>query len=127
MLSVAVKSLESNLKTILKTYSEPAAYEAYMTQYKDNINTEAEKRFSSEENSISNKDIRKSMEDNAEAFSKKFADEFSEGLSGPLAKAIYDFVKEIGITITINPSTVASAPMGGPVSGIINPADVKIS
>ena len=59
------------------------------------------------------------------------AGNFADKASGPCADAIYNFVKEIGINITVMPSVIAP-PMpptlpGGPCSGVIPMTDIIIS
>ena len=62
---------------------------------------------------------------------EKKAKDFSEQLSKDMAEAIYKFVKEIGINITIPPSiTTPPAPPtlpGGPCSGAIPVSNITIS
>lgn len=103
MLSTAKPILQMNLQKIL--------YDAYMTQYQpdpsmNSCNTEAQI----------------SMEQAAIKFAQK--------ASGPTADAIYNFVKEIGITIMVPPSII-SPPLppalpGGPCSGSIPPTNITI-
>jgi hypothetical protein len=47
---------------------------------------------------------------------KKYAKAFADTVAGDMAKAIHDFVKEIGIQISVPPSVIAPS---GPVSGMI--------
>lgn len=89
--------LEQDLKKIL----EDSMYEADMTSLLDGDGVEP---------SIAAK-IRKDMD----AACRKKAQKFAERAYGPLAQAIYDFVKEIGITLT--PTGLLMAPQA--VSGIL--------
>ena len=100
MLSTAKPTLQNSINSIL----EKAAYEAYMTQYEPNQVSQAS-NYDSE--------IKSELEKKADDFSKKFATK----ASGPVATAIHDFVKEIGIQInTVPPSVIAPS---GPVTGTI--------
>ena len=113
MLSAAKPTLQNNIKQIL----EKAAYEAYMTQYSPNEVPEASKYDSKTKDAMKKK---------AEEFSKKFA----EKASPSFAIAIHDFVKEIGIQITIPPSVIAPplppALPGGPCTGMIPSTNIQI-
>lgn len=113
MLSAAKPTLQNNIKSIL----EKAVYEAYMTQYAINQIPQASSYDSK---------IKSELEKKAKDFSKKFADIASE----PVATAIYDFVKEIGIVITIPPLAIAP-PLpptlpGGPCTGTIPMTNITI-
>lgn len=98
MLNIAKPILQQKLLPILKN--------AYMTQYEGNKVVEASK-YNSE----------------SELLFQKKAQEFAMKAAGPVADAIYKFVKEIGIQVTIPPSVIAPplppALPGGPCSGII--------
>ena len=115
MLSVAKIELQNKLKSILKV----AAYNAYMTQYQPNAIPEAQKY---------------DEDDSLKKFQSKLADDFSEEFTNkatePVTEAIYNFVKEIGIQITIPPSVIAppAPPVlpGGPCTGVINITDIQI-
>lgn len=48
-----------------------------------------------------------SCNDEAKSAMEKAAIKFSQKAAGPTATAIYNFVKEIGITISVPPSVVA--------------------
>ena len=113
MLSIAKPTLQNSINSIL----ERAAYEAYMTQYAPNQVSQASK-FDNQ--------IKSELEKKAKDFSKKFA----EKASGPVATAIHDFVKEIGIMITIPPSVIAPPlpPVlpGGPCTGTIPMTNITI-
>ena len=113
MLSTAKPTLQNNIKSIL----EKAAYEAYMTQYAPNQISQASKY---------DDQIKSELEKKAKDFSKKFA----EKASNPVATAIYDFVKKIGIVITIPPSVIAPplppALPGGPCTGTIPMTNITI-
>lgn len=99
-LSASEMKLEQDLKKAFKD----AAYDAYMSQFKSNSIPEAQKY---------DNDTKNAMEKQA----KDYAKAFSETLAGDMAKAIHDFVKEIGIQInTIPPSVIAPS---GPVTGMI--------
>ena len=113
MLSTAKPTLQNSINSIL----EKAAYEAYMTQYEPNQVSQAS-NYDSE--------IKSELEKKADDFSKKFATK----ASGPVATAIHDFVKEMGIMITIPPSVIAPplppALPGGPCSGTIPMTNITI-
>lgn len=98
-LGVAKLKLEQDIKQ--------AFFDAYMTQYESNSVTAASKYDG---------ETKKSME--------KKAREFSESLAKDMATAIYDFVKEIGITITVPPTVIAPS---GPCTGTIPMTCVKVS
>ena len=113
MLSTNKPTLQNNIKIML----EKAVYKAYMVQYTPNQISQA----SSYDDKIKNE-----LEKKAKEFSKKFAENASE----PVATAIYDFVKEIGIVITIPPSAIAP-PLpptlpGGPCTGTIPMTNITI-
>lgn len=91
--------LEQDLKKAFKD----AAYDAYMTQFKSNSLLDAQKY---------DNDTKDAMEKQAKDYAKALADT----LAGDMAKAIYDFVKEIGIMVTIPPSVIAPS---GPCTGSI--------
>ena len=103
MLVSAKPNLEQKLNKVL--------YDAYMTQYNEDpeigsCNSEA-----------------KSELDKA---AKKFADE----AAGPTADAIYNFVKEIGIIISVPPTVISPiTPIlpGGPCSGAIPQTNITVS
>ena len=112
MLSTAKPTLKNDLKKVL----ESAAYDAYMELYQKNKVAEAK----------SDSDAKDAHEKIAKAFSKTFADK----ACGPVANAIHDFVKEIGISCTIPPSVISPiTPVipGGPCSGTIPPTSFSIS
>ena len=99
-LSASKIKLEQDLKKAF----EDAAYEAYMTQFNSNKVVEAKSHDPLTKNSM-------------EKQAKKYAQAFADTVAGDMAKAIHDFVKEIGIQInTIPPSVIAPS---GPVSGMI--------
>lgn len=94
-------------KPILEQELYKVAYDAYMEQFTSN--PEAQKYAG---------------EANAEMV--KFANKFASKLSSGMADAIYKFVKEIGINITIPPSVVAPGGVGGPCTGVILPQNVNV-
>ena len=98
MLSIAKPILQQKVLSILK--------DAYMTQYEDNKVSEASKY--NQENKL---------------FFQQKAQEFAIKAAGPVTEAIYKFVKEIGIQVTVPPSIIAPplppALPGGPCSGVI--------
>lgn len=104
MLSVAKPKFEKDLKVIM----ENAFYKAYMDTF-----------LKSNTTSKSDGEANKAHEDIA----KKFAKTMAEKATAPTVTAIYNFVKEIGITLNIPPSVIAppSPPAlpGGPCSGVI--------
>ena len=126
MLSAAVNILEKNLKDLLEQYSEPAAYdgayEAYLSQYTPPSGDVG--NFLGPTGPGSMHQAKSDADKYAEAFSKAFSKKIAQDMSGPLAKAIHDFVKEIGITIVVKGSI--TSPMG-PCTGTILPTDVTIS
>ena len=104
MLIPAKTELKIKLIAILQT--------AYMTQFTGNALSQIVKfdleRFGS-----------------AEAKALEFAYE----AAGPVADAIYDFVKEIGINITVPPTLISPIvpPMpGGPCTGVIPMTNIKV-
>lgn len=101
MLSSAKKQLKEDLKSILTK----SLYDAYSTMFIPAPDTDA----------TINNYIKNEIDDAA----KKFAKTAAESAAEPMANAIYDFVKQIGIMATPKGSLVAP-PMGGPVSGVIN-------
>lgn len=115
MLSAAKIEFQNKLKSIIKL----AVYNAYMTQYQPNALSEAQKY-----------DNEKSLNDFQIKLANDFADEFTNKSIEPVTNAIYDFVKEIGIQITIPPSVIAppAPPVlpGGPCTGVINIANIQI-
>ncbi len=60
--------------------------------------------------------------DMAESFGKLCANGLSSALAQPITDAVDDYVKEIGLQIT---PTMLMSPTG-PVTGSINPIDVKV-
>lgn len=108
MLSTAKKKLQDDLKSILKK----SLYDAYITTFLSSSDTEP----------VINDFIKNEIDKAAEAFSNAA----SESAAEPLATAIYDFVKQIGITATPLSGLVAP-PGGGPVTGVININEFSIS
>lgn len=104
MLKSALPKLQSNIEKILTE----SLYEAQMTSFK-----------ASGQESIIDNFCNNAIKEAAMEYAKKA----SEKASKPLAEAIYDFVMEIGI-IAVPKSLTSPA---GPVSGVINMADFKIS
>lgn len=103
MLSAALLPLQNSLLQALK--------EAYMTQFTPN--GEAGKHSMAAQSD---------MEQKALDFATKAAPAASQ--------AIYDFVKEIGITITVS-GTIVAPPLppalpGGPATGVISPMEVSV-
>ena len=104
MLSTAKQLLQMNLLNILK--------EAYMTQYQPDPSLG-------------------SCDSEAKTSMEQVAIKFAQKASGPVADAIYNFVKEIGINIVVPPSIIAP-PLpptlpGGPCSGAIPMTNITIS
>lgn len=61
---------------------------------------------------------------------EKAALKFATAAAPATAKAIHDFVKEIGIMVTVS-GTIVAPPLppalpGGPAAGVINPTDITI-
>ena len=103
MLSTAKIPLEMKLQQIL--------YDAYMSQY--NMDPSMN-----------------SCDGEAKIAMKKAAAKFSQKAAGPTATAIYNFVKEIGIMVSVPPSVVAP-PLpptlpGGPCTGVIPLTNITI-
>lgn len=95
-------------KPILEQELYKVAYDAYMEQFTSN--SEAQKYAG-----VANEEM------------VKFANKFAKKLSSGMADAIYKFVKDIGINITIPPTVIAPPGiMGGPCTGSILPQDVKV-
>lgn len=113
MLSVAKPILQLQLMTIL----QEAAYKMYMEQFASNKVTEAKAYDPMTKSSM-------------ESQGQKFALKFAQTAAGPVATAIHDFVKEIGIMITVPPSVIAPplppALPGGPCSGTIPMTNITI-
>ena len=113
MLSTAKPILQSQLLQILQN----ASYEMFMTQFAKNQISEAGKYDGDRENKM-------------KQFASEFSQKFAQEASGPVAQAIYDFVKEIGIQVTIPSSVISPAkppPLpGGPCSGMIPMINIKI-
>ena len=86
-------------KIILQQDLFNAFKDAYMTQYEGNKVPEASKY---------NSEMKLAMEQKAI--------KFANSLSSDMATAIYNFVKEIGIQVTVPPSVIAPS---GPCSGVI--------
>lgn len=110
MLSTAKPKLKSDIEKILYD----AMYEAYKTTFIKSSDSEA----------VINNNAEKEINDAAE----KFADKASKTAAGPLATAIYDFVKSIGIMAT--PKGTLLSPGGltpAPVTGTIMMTDFTIS
>ena len=106
MLSVAKPILQLQLMNILKA--------GYMSQFDPNELGAAQKH-----------------DGGAEACFQDRANRFAQNACGPVADAIYNFVKEIGIMATQLNSVIAPplppALPGGPCSGVININDYTIS
>jgi hypothetical protein len=103
MLSTAKIPLEMKLQQIL--------YDAYMSQYNADPSLN-------------------SCDGEAKKAIEKAALKFSQKAAGPTATAIYNFVKEIGIMVSIPPSVVAP-PLpptlpGGPCTGVIPLTNITI-
>lgn len=85
-----------------------AFYDAYMTQYTKNT---SDKVYTDDER------------DRENGF-KKLAKDFSNELADGMSDAIYNFVKDMSINITIPPSVVSPS---GPCSGTILNTYIKIT
>lgn len=110
MLSSAKPKLKSDLEKILYD----AMYEAYKTTFL--------------ESSITDGSISKNADNEIETAAKKFADKASKTAAEPMATAIYDFVKSIGIMAS--PKGTLISPGGlvpAPVTGTILMTDFTIS
>lgn len=104
-------SAKPKLEAEIKQHTYEAAKEAFLTSLVDNDSSAT----------IQNK-IKQEMEGAAHRFAQKF----SEELSGPLAESIYKFTKDIGI-MAIPKGTLISASPGMPVTGTINIGDFVIT
>ena len=102
---------KNKLKEDLKNAFYDAAYKAYMTQHQPNAISEAQKH-----DNIGKKQMEKLAID--------FAEELSNSLAKDMSEALYNFVKEIGIQITIPPTVIAPS---GPCSGVIPPTSFTIT
>ena len=101
---------KSKLEKDLNDAFNNAAKEAYMTQFKSNNVAEAGRHDAA---------AKSKYEKQAKEYAQTLADE----LAGKMAQAIYDFVKEIGIQVTIPSSVVAPS---GPCWGTIPMNNFKI-
>lgn len=100
-------------KPILKQKIQKILYDAYMTQFSGNVVPEAAKYDNIME----------------EGF-KKNADKFSKIAAGPATDAIYNFIKEIGINITVS-GTITAPPLppvlpSGPCTGSISASNIIV-
>lgn len=113
MLSVAKPILQVQLLQIL----QKAAYEMFMEQYASNKIVEAKSHDPLTKSSM-------------ESLGQKFSLKFAQTASGPVATAIHNFVKEMGIMVTVPPSAIAPplppALPGGPCSGTIPMTNIQI-
>jgi len=98
------------LKQTLENILLKAAYEAQNTMIHDGDCPQA---------------LKTKLEADMKEGAMKWAKKFSEEAGGPMADAIYDFVKEISIVATVK-GTLIAPPPSGPVTGVINPTDFKI-
>lgn len=117
-LAGAKVSFVSDLEKALKEAMEEAMYEAYMTQFSQSDDKDA---------SNMNQSIQDGLKESAKKFSKEAADKFSQKASKSIADAIYNYVKEMTISINhMNPGTLVSA--AGPVTGLVSilPSEVTI-
>ena len=97
----------SAAKTKLEMDLKQAFFDAYMTQYEPNNIPQAAK-----------------YDNDTKIAMQKKADDFSISLSKDLATAIYDFVKEIGITVTLSGTVISPS---GPCTGTIPITSFTIS
>lgn len=98
-LKVAKLELEQKLRDAFFN----AGFNAYMTQHQPNAVSEAQKY-----DNVGKDQMKKLAND--------YAEELSKSLAKDMAEAIYNFVKEIGIQVTIPPSVIAPS---GPCTGVI--------
>ena len=99
----------ANAKPVLEQELYKYIYDAYMEQF--STNPEAQK-YATEAN------------DTMIKAATKFASKLSKGM----ADAVYKFVMDIGITVTIPPTVIAPPGVqGGPCSGTILPTNFNIS
>jgi len=112
-------NFENTLRDIFKRELEEALKSAYMTQFSENNNQNASKI---------NLETKKVMEIAANNFAVEAADKFSSKASKDIANAIYNYIKEMQITITHTSLGTLISPMG-PVTGTftILPSEVTIS
>lgn len=92
-------------KPILEQKLFKAFYDAYMSQFESN--GEAGKHVGTMQSNIT-----------------QAANDFSKELSKQMAQAIYDFVKEIGITATVSGTVIAPS---GPCTGSLPPTSFTIT
>lgn len=121
MLSTAKPTLQNNLKSII----QDAAEKAYMELFCKNAVSEAGSKIDEESGKNYNDKANEDHKKIAEVFAQTFANKAAE----PLATAIHNFVKEIGISCTIPPSVISPIvpPIpGGPCSGTIPPTSFTI-
>lgn len=104
-LIVAKSQLSLDLKKVLRE----AAYEAQITCKSDGAD----------------KEIRSALHRRIDEAAMKFAEKFADTAHKPMAEAIYNFVKEIGIVVTPM-GTLISATPGSPVTGTVPMNNVKI-
>lgn len=100
-------------KTVLQNSLLSMLIDAYMTQFVPSLDSDGS-----------------AADGEANSKMRQKATNFAKAAAGPTADAIYKFVKEIGIDISIPPSVMAppSPPTlpGGPCSGMISMNNVKI-
>ena len=106
MLTAAKPVLQNSLLSML--------INAYMTQFTSSLDPDGS-----------------SVDGEAKSKMQQKATDFAKAAAGPTADAIYKFVKEIGIDISIPPSVIAP-PLpptlpGGACKGMISMNNVKIS
>ena len=104
MLIDSKPKLQQDIYDILKK----SMYEAYMSTFDKDADI----------NSVIKNRVKNDMMDTA----KKYAETFANTACEPMAEAIYEFVKSIGIIAT--PTSLVSP--HGPVTGAINANDHKI-
>lgn len=101
-------------KPILQNSLLSMLIDAYMTQFAPSLDSDGS-----------------SVDGKANSKIQQKAINFAKAAAGPTADAIYKFVKEIGIDISIPPSVIAPPlpPIlpGGPCKGMISMNNVKIS
>lgn len=102
MLETAKPKLQTDIEQALYN----ALYKAQMTQCKND-----------------GSEMGQMMESHLSQGAQEYAQNAAKEAAGPIATAIYDFVKQIGITAI--PSALVSP--SGPVTGVINMPDFTIS
>ena len=100
MLKKAKPKFESDIKQLI----EDSMYNAFIST------------FSKGDEDVIDAYLEKALDESA----KKFARKVSEKAATPLADAIDEYIKSMGIFITVQPLGISLTGPTGPVSGVIN-------